>query len=259
MKNKLLAMTAMALVGLGTAAIAAAESSPSDSIAAALASPDRPEADRTQDERRKAREFLEFAGIKPGMRVLDAFAASGYYTELLSRIVGPEGEVIAYNNPAYAGFAAKGIEARYAGDRLPNVQQVTAEVDQLALPPRSLDAAIFVMSFHDMYWRPADGSWARTDPMQMLRKLHAALKVGGVVIVQDHVAAPGGDTAEVVDKLHRIDPEVVRRDFKAAGFALEAESPMLAHPDDDHTKGVFDPAVRGRTDQFVFKFRRPGP
>ena len=259
MKNAVLALTAMALVGLGNAAIASAESGPSDPIATALASPDRPEADRTQDERRKAREFLEFAGIEPGMRVLDAFAASGYYTELLSRIVGPDGAVIAYNNPAYAKFAAKGIEARYAGDRLPNVQQVTEEVDQLALPPRSLDAAIFVMSFHDMYWRPADGSWARTDPMQMLRKLHAAMKVGGVVIVQDHVAAPGGDTAEVVDKLHRIDPEVVRRDFKAAGFALEAESPLFAHAEDDHSKGVFDPAIRGRTDQFLFKFRRPGP
>ena len=259
MKNTLLTMAAVVLAGLGAAAIAAAESGPSNSIAAALASPDRPEADRAQDERRKAREFLEFAGIEPGMRVLDAFAASGYYTELLSRIVGPEGEVIAYNNPAYAQFAAKGIEARYAGDRLPNVQQITAEVDQLALPPHSLDAVIFVMSFHDMYWRPADGSWARTDPMQMLRKLHAAMKVGGVIIVQDHVAVPGGDTAEVVDKLHRIDPEVVRRDFKAAGFALETESPMFAHPDDDHAKGVFDPAIRGRTDQFLFKFRRPGP
>ena len=259
MNNTVLTMTAMALVGLGNAAVATAESGPSDSVATALASPGRPEADRTQDERRKAHEFLEFAGIEPGMRVLDAFAASGYYTELLSRIVGPDGAVIAYNNPAYAKFAAKGIEARYAGNRLPNVQQVTAEVDELALPPRSLDAAIFVMSFHDMYWRPADGSWARTDPMQMLRKLHAAMKVGGVVIVQDHVAAPGGDTAEVVDKLHRIDPEVVRRDFKAAGFALETESPMFAHPDDDHAKGVFDPAIRGRTDQFLFKFRRPGP
>ena len=259
MKNSLLTLTAMAFIGLGNAAIATAESGPPDSIATALASPDRPEADRTQDERRKAREFLEFAGIEPGMRVLDAFAASGYYTELLSRIVGPDGAVIAYNNPAYARFAAKGIQARYAGDRLPNVQQVTEEVDQLALPPGSLDAVIFVMSFHDMYWRPADGSWARTDPMQMLRKLHAALKVGGVVIVQDHVAAPGGDTAEVVDKLHRIDPEMVRRDFKAAGFALEAESPLFAHPEDDHAKGVFDPAIRGRTDQFLFKFRRPGP
>lgn len=259
MKNTMWTMAAVALAGLGIAASAAAESGPSDLVAAALASPDRPEADREQDERRKAREFLEFAGIGPGMKVLDAFAASGYYTELLSRIVGEGGSVIAYNNPAYARFAAKGIEARYAGNRLPNVQQLTADVDKLELPPRSLDAAIFVMSYHDLYWRPADGSWTPTDPMQMLRKLHAAMKVGGVVIVQDHVAAAGGDTAEVVDRLHRIDPEVVRRDFKAAGFALEAESPMLAHPDDDHTKGVFDPAVRGRTDQFVMKFRRPGP
>lgn len=255
----LLAIVTVVLVGASGPARASSEPDASVAIDSALASPDRPEADRTQDERRNAREFLEFAGIEPGMRVLDAFAASGYYTELLSRIVGPEGEVIAYNNPAYARFAAKGIEARYAGNRLPNVRQVTEEVDQLALPPRSLDAAIFVMSFHDMYWRPADGSWARTDPMQMLRNLHAAMKVGGVVIVQDHVAAPGGDTAEIVDKLHRIDPEVVRRDFKAAGFALETESPMFAHAEDDHTKGVFDPAIRGRTDQFLFKFRRPGP
>jgi predicted methyltransferase len=178
---------------------------------------------------------------------------------LLSRVVGEGGTVIAYNNPAYARFAAKGIEARYAGNRLPNVRQLTVEVDQLELAPGSLDAAIFVMSYHDLYWRPADGSWTPTDPLQMLRKLHAAMKVGGVLVVQDHVAAPGGDAAEVVDQLHRIDPAVVRRDFAAAGFTLEAESPMLAHPDDDHTRGVYDPAIRGRTDQFVFKFRRPGP
>jgi predicted methyltransferase len=115
------------------------------------------------------------------------------------------------------------------------------------------------MSYHDLYWRPADGSWPATDPMQLLAVLHAALKPGGVVVVQDHVATAGGDAIAIVDKLHRIDPEVVRRDFKAAGFALETESPMFAHPDDDHAKGVFDPAVRGRTDQFLFKFRRPGP
>jgi predicted methyltransferase len=255
----LLTVAAVALAGWPALAEEAPDAAASAAIAAAFASPDRPEADRAQDERRKAREFLEFAGIEPGMRVLDAFAASGYYTELLSRVVGAEGEVIAYNNPAYARFAAKGIEARYAGDRLPNVRQLTVDVDKLELPPLSLDAVIFVMSFHDLYWRPTDGSWAPTDPLQMLRTLHAALKVGGVVIVQDHVAAAGGDPAKVVDTLHRIDPEVVRRDFKAVGFVLEVESPMLAHPDDDHTKGVFDPAIRGRTDQFVFKFRRPGP
>ena len=255
----LLVVAGAALAGVPAATVAAGGPEASMAIEAAIASPERPEADRAQDERRKAREFLAFAGIEPGMKVLDAFAASGYYTELLSRIVGDGGSVIAYNNPAYARFAAKGIEARYAGNRLPNVQQLTVDVDRLELPPRSLDAAIFVMSYHDLYWKPADGSWTPTDPLQMLRKLHAAMKVGGVVVVQDHVAAPGGDAAEVVDRLHRIDPEVVRRDFKAAGFALEAESPILAHPDDDHTRGVFDPAIRGRTDQFVFKFRRPGP
>lgn len=257
--RNLLALVAVALAGLAAPASAAPESDASVAIDAAFAHPDRPEADRAQDERRKAREFLQFTAIEPGMTVLDAFSAGGYYTELLSRIVGPAGKVIAYNNPPYAKFAAKGIAARYAGDRLPNVQQVTAEVDELALPPGSLDAAIFVMSYHDLYWRPADGSWARTDPAQMLARLHAAMKVGGVVIVLDHVAAPGGDTAGVVEKLHRIDPEVVKRDFKAAGFAFEAASPMLAHPDDDHTKQVFDEAIRGRTDQFVMKFRRPGP
>lgn len=230
-----------------------------EAIAAAIANPARPAADRDQDAQRKPAEILAFLGAAPGQRVLDAFSAGGYYTELLSRVVGPDGEVIAYNNPPYAKFAEKGIAARYAGDRLPNVRQVTAEVDELVLPPRSLDAALFVMSYHDLYWRPADGSWARTDPMQMLRKLHAAMKVGGVVVVQDHVAAPGGDVAEVVDKLHRIDPAIVKRDFKAAGFALEAESDVLAHADDDHTLGVFDPKIRGRTDQFVMKFRRPGP
>jgi len=262
MKLSPVALT-MILLALVPPASSAADAEPgrdaAAAIAAALQGEGRPEADRAQDERRKAREFLEFAGVAPGMRVLDAFSAGGYYTELLARVVGGDGEVIAYNNPAYARFAAKGIAARYAGDRLPNVRQVTTDVDKLELPPRSLDAVIFVMSYHDLYWRPADGSWPPTDPALMLAQLHAALKVGGVVVVQDHVATPGGDTAGVVDTLHRIDPAVVRRDFERAGFVFDAQSAMLAHPEDDHSKQVFDPAIRGGTDQFVFRFRRPGP
>ena len=197
--HALLATVAFLLVILPEALVAAAVEAPGTAITAAIASAERPEADRAQDERRKPQELLEFAAVRPGMHVFDAFAAGGYYTELLSRIVGDDGSVIAYNNAAYARFAAKGIATRYTGDRLPNVQQLTVEVDQLALPPRSLDAVFFVMSYHDLYWRPMDRSWPPTDPAQMLRKLHAALKVGGVVIVQDHVAAPGGDTAAVVD------------------------------------------------------------
>jgi len=226
-------------------------------IASALASPDRPAADREQDARRKPAEFLEFAGIEPGMTVLDAFSAAGYYTELLSRVVGQDGKVIAYNNPPYAKFAEKGIATRYAGGRLPNVEQVTVDVEKLELEPSSLEAAIFVMSFHDLYWRPADGSWPPTDPARMLATLRGALKPGGVVVVQDHVAKPGGDTAAVVNELHRIDPATVRSEFERAGFVFDGESAMLAHPGDDHTKLVFDPAVRGKTDQFVYRFRRP--
>lgn len=248
---------ALLLAVLPAGRVAAADAGPA--IEAALASSERPEADRAQDQRRKPRELLGFAGVQPGMRVFDAFAAGGYYTELLSRVVGGQGSVIAYNNAAYARFAEKGIAARYAGNRLPNVQQLTVEVEDIDLPPGSLDAALFVMSFHDLYWRPVDRSWPATDPALMLRKLHAALKPGGVVVVQDHVATAGGDTAAVVDRLHRIDPAVVRGEFEKAGFVFDAETPMLAHPDDDHTRQVFDPDIRGRTDQFVFRFRRPGP
>jgi predicted methyltransferase len=226
-------------------------------VAAAIASPDRPPADREQDERRKPEEILEFSGISPGMHVLDAFSAGGYYTELLARVVGPDGEVIAYNNPPYAKFAEKGIAARYAGNRLRNVRQVTSPIEALQIDAGSLDAAIFVMSYHDLYWRPADGSWPPTDPALLLSKLHAGLKPGGVILVQDHVASAGGDTAAVVDKLHRIDPAVVKRDFAAAGFVLDGESTVLAHPDDDHTTLVFDEKIRGKTDQFVFRFRKP--
>jgi predicted methyltransferase len=258
-KKSLAALLTLLVAGQSATVAAAAESSTSAAIAAAIASTERPEPDRAQDAPRKAREFLQFAQVAPGMHVLDAFAAGGYYTELLSRVVGPSGEVIAYNNPEYAEFAAKVIATRYEGGRLPNVQQLTVPVAELELPARSLDAVLFVMSFHDLYWRPIDGSWTPTDPQQMLRKLHAALKVGGIVVVQDHVAVPGGDPSAVVDRLHRIDPEVVRAEFRTAGFELDAESPMLANPQDSHALQVFDPDIRGRTDRFVMRFRRPGP
>jgi predicted methyltransferase len=250
-------LSIFACIGLAIASPGLLAAAQSAAIDAALASPERSAADRDQDERRKARSVLEFSGIESGMTVLDAFSAGGYYTELLARLVGPAGKVIAYNNPPYAKFAEKGIAARYAGDRLPNVRQVTSTIEELELAPDSLDAVIFVMSYHDLYWRPADGSWPPTDPALLLGKLHAALKPGGVIVVQDHVATAGGDTAVVVDKLHRIDPTVVKADFAKAGFTLDGESDVLAHPDDAHTTLVFDEAIRGKTDQFLFRFRKP--
>jgi predicted methyltransferase len=254
-----------ALIAFGSGSALAADPAPAEqlrdlaAIDAAIASPDRPKADLERDATAKPREVLAFLGVMPGMRVADMFSAGGYYTELLARAVGVKGQVIAYNNPPYAKFAEKGIAQRYADGRLGNVRQVTAEIDELQLPPGSLDAALFVMSFHDTYWRPADGTWNRTDTAEMLKRLKAALKPGGVVVVQDHVARAGGDTAKVVDELHRIDPAVVRAAFERAGFEFERASEILAHPDDDHTKLVFDEAIRGKTDQFIYRFRKPIP
>jgi predicted methyltransferase len=256
-------IAAVATIGLAAASVAAPRT-PDDettraAVEAALASPDRPAADIAQDERRKSREVLAFLGVKPGMRVMDVFSAGDYNTELLARAVGVKGQVIAYNNPPYARFAQKGIAARYADDRLGNVRQLTAEVAELELAPATLDAALFVMSYHDLYWRPADGSWNATSADVLLQKLFRALKPGGVVVVQDHVARPGGDAAAVVDKLHRIDPDLVKRDFERAGFAFDGSSDVLAQASDDHTKLVFDEAIRGQTDQFVYRFRKPMP
>jgi predicted methyltransferase len=254
---------AVLCAGMLVAATAAAEPAAPDpastaALDAAFASAARPQADLEQDARRQSRAVLGFLGVKPGMRVIDVFAAGGYNTELLARAVGVKGQVVAYNNPAYAAFAAKGIAARYADGRLGNVRQVTAEVDALELAPSSLDAGLFVMSYHDAYWRPKDGSFDATDPKVLLARLFAALKPGGVVVVQDHVANPGADP-RLDAELHRIDPARARRDFEQAGFVFDGSSDVLAHPADDHTKVVFDESVQGRTDQFVYRFRKPAP
>ena len=260
--NRAATLAALLVLGWPAAnlcADAAVSEGAAGAIAAAIASPDRPQADLEQDARRQPQQVLEFLGVAPGMRVIDVMAAGGYYTELLARVVGVKGQVIAYNNPAYAKFADKGIAARYAGERLGNVRQITVDIEQLELRPASLDAAIFIMSYHDLYWRPADGSWPPTDPALLLRKLYAALRPDGVVLVEDHVANAGGDVAATVDKLHRIDPAIVKRDFEKAGFVFDAASQALAQPGDDHTRPVFDPAVRGKTDRFVYRFRKPSP
>ena len=240
---------------LGAAVHAAGEPT-ADPVAEAIGSSERPAEDRNQDAWRQPAAVLAFLGVKPGWHVIDIFSAGGYNTELLSRIVGPKGEVIAYNNPAYAGFSAKEITARYAGNRLSNVRQLTAEVDALTLEPGSLDAAIFVMCYHDLYWRPEDGSWPKTDPAALLKQVHTALKPGGVVIVQDHIDVAGADPLVNVDKVPRIDPVRVRKDFEKAGFKFDGESKALAHPADDHTKVVFDDSVRFKTDQFIYRFRK---
>jgi len=228
-----------------------------EAIKAAIANSARLADDRTQDEWRKPAAVLGFLQVKPGMRVLDVFAGGGYYTELLSYVVG-DGAVLAYNNKAYTNYAAKELEAHFAGGRLPNVKRIEVEAGDLKLVPGELDAAIFIRSYHDVYWHPKEG-WAPVDGARLLKEVFSGLKPGGVVVVQDHVANAGGDPSEVVGSLHRIDPAVLKRDFLAAGFVLDAESDAFRNPADDHTVLVFDPKVRHHTDDVLLRFRKPLP
>ena len=244
------------------AAAAPAPASPSASaadtaaIAAALASTDRLPGDSEEDSRRKAAQVLEFLEVAPGERVLDFFAAGGYYSELLSRIVGANGQVIAYNNAAYAKFSGDKPAQRFGNGRLANVAQLTTPPEEMPFEPASLDAALFVQSYHDLYWR--DDAWPATDAAQTLAKLVPALKPGAVVVVVDHVAAAGSDPLQTVAALHRIDPAVIRRDFEGAGLVFDAQSDIFRNPQDDHTKEVFDASIRHRTDQVMYRFRKPG-
>jgi predicted methyltransferase len=238
------------------AATAAAPTADSAAIDAAVASAERTAEDKERDARSRPAEVLTFMELRPGQTALDYFGAAGYYTELMSRVVGPNGKVIAYNNPEYRKFSEDGPTKRYGNNRLPNVTEVTTPVESVQLEPASLDAVLFMQGYHDLYWRPKDGSWPQTDPAKALAQLVPALKPGAVVVVVDHVANAGVDPTESATSMHRIDPAIIKRDFEAAGLKFESESPAFASSADDHSKEVFDKAIRYKTDQVMYKFRK---
>jgi predicted methyltransferase len=192
------------------------------------------------------------------MTVLDLNAATGWYTEILARVVGPAGRVIAHNHPcARTMLPAERFAARYGGNRLPNVEQLFVRHDELRLPAGSVDVVLMSLVYHDTYWHEQSVDWGPIDRPSLLRALLAALKPGGVVGIIDHHAAPGADPRASVMGLHRIDRTVVHADVVAAGFEPAGESDVLRNPDDERSLSVFDAAVAGRTDRFVLRFRNP--
>jgi predicted methyltransferase len=225
-------------------------------VLAALASAERPAADRARDASRQSAAVLRFFGVTPGMTVLDLYSGGGYYTEILSRLVGPKGRVVAHNNTPWLRFASDELATRYAGGRLPNVEQLIAENNALSLPAASFDVALMSNVYHDVYLADDQDGWVRVDVPKMLATIRASLRPGGVLGVVDHVAAPG-ITQEQAAALHRIDPEQIRRDLLAAGFVPDGESDVLRNPGDDGSRSAFDPGVRGHTNQVVLRFRRP--
>jgi predicted methyltransferase len=222
-------------------------------IASAVADPSRPAADKAVDPERKPAELLAFAGVKPGMVVVDLIPGGGYFTRLFSSAVGPKGRVIAYvpdEMLARSDRALTGIKAVAAE---PGRANVTVQHNPMMapVPDNVADIVWTSQNYHDFHNMPG------VDVIGFNKLIFKLLRPGGTYVVVDHAAAPGSGTTHTAD-LHRIDPATARSEIEAAGFVFAGESDVLANPADPHTSKVFDPSIRGHTDKFVYRFRKPG-
>jgi predicted methyltransferase len=237
-----------ALIALAVPAAAQTVPAP---IKAALDNPAR-SADKARDAARKPGEVIAFAGVKPGDKVADFLMGGGYWTKILAGVVGPQGKVYAYQAKefiAYRADYAKEQDAAVAG--LANVVPSREGLAEVAFP-EPLDAIVTVQNYHDLHLKFAPPGAAAF----IAKRLFDALKPGGVLLVVDHVANTDPGFA-APDTLHRIDPAAARAELEGVGFKFDGESPVLRNEADPHTANVFDPAVQGKTDQFVFRFRKP--
>jgi predicted methyltransferase len=218
-------------------------------ISAAVADPARPAEDKARDADRKPAECLAFAGVGTGDQVVDFLPGGGYFTRIFSKAVGPKGHVTALSpvgTPEKYTAAAKAIAADTAN--YPNVTAVEQKVADL--PAASVDLLWTAQNYHDLKNIPG------ADTVMLDKSVFAALKPGGVYLVIDH-SAPAGSGASDTKTLHRIDQKLVETEVESAGFTLEGTSDLLKNPNDPRTAIVFDPSIKGKTDQFILKFRKP--
>lgn len=230
---------------------------PAPLYTAAVADANRSAADRERDARDKPAEVLEFAGFERGMTVADIFGGGGYWSELVAHVVGPSGKVLLVNNGPYVAFAGDDLKTRFAKGRLPNVERTVVESCNLLLGESTLDAAMIVMSYHDLYHADAKGGWPPIDAAGFLAQIHRALKPGGAFLIIDHSAKAGTGNAAAQD-LHRIEEAFAKRDIASHGFVLEDTYEGLRSTADERTIMVFDPKIRGKTDRFVHLYRKRG-
>jgi predicted methyltransferase len=217
--------------------------------AAVIAAPDRSDADRQTDQRRQPAKMLAFTGARPGMKILDMGAGAGYSTELLARAVGTGGSgVYAQESAAVMERVKDKFDLRAQNPAMKNVVHLVRNYDD-PIPPDvgGLDLITFFFAYHDTTYMPVDRA-------EMNRKLFAALKPGGFLVIADH-SARAGDGIAVGKTLHRIEESTLRREIEAAGFKLAAEADFLRHPEDPRDAAVFRPQVP--VDEFVLKYQKP--
>ncbi len=247
-------LTALSLVLI--AAPLAAHAAAQSVVTAAVASTDRSADNVKLDESRKPDQVLQFLGLKSGMHAIDLFGANRYWSEIIAPAVGSKGHVLVWEpTQFYKPDSKTAFEAFEAKN--PNVTIVSTPFEAPSLPKNSADFVMLNLNYHDTYWQSEKYGIPRMDPAAFLKTVYDAMKPGAVIGVIDHVASPNSDTRATVEKFHRIDPNVVKADFKRAGFVFVGESKLLANPADDHSLLVFDPKIRGKTDRFIFKFKKP--
>jgi predicted methyltransferase len=223
-------------------------------VAAALADPARGDM-KAVDAKRHTAELMAFSGVKPGDKVVDLIPGSALFTRVFAKVVGPKGHVYMVWPNEYAQEAASDVAA---SDKLAADNRSYGNISVLKEPanafstPAPVDLVFTAQNYHDY----PDKFMGKVDPIAFDRQVFKALKPGGVFLVIDHAAEAGSGMRDT-DTLHRIDPAIVKQQVTSVGFAYEGESEVLKNPADDHKKLVFDKTIRGQTDQFVYKFRKP--
>ena len=251
---KLRIATALTMAAL-LAAPAIAQASPQ--IDAAIADAGRPEKDTKLDAVRHPADMLAFAKITPGKTVIDIWPGGGYWTRLFSKAVGPKGKVYSYVPAEITVFKSDPLGLAKAVAAEPGRGNVEAVSDPLASPPpaemsNKVDVAWTFENYHDFH----DSFMKGADVGAFNAAMFKVIKPGGYYVIVDH-AAPAGSGLKNTEDLHRIDPAALRAEVEKAGFVFDGESKVLANPDDPKTAKIFDPAIRGKTDRFAFRFRKP--
>ena len=225
-----------------------------EAVAAALADSSRPDEDRAADARRHPAELLALSGVRAGDKVFELIPGTGYFTRLFSRVVGPKGHVYAVWPEQYARFSQAKVQALQALAKTPQFANLTVEVQPTPeiAAPEPLDLVFTSQNYHDY----PDEFMGKVDPMVLNRAAFRLLKPGGVYLVIDHRAQPDSGARDT-EALHRIDPALVRKQVEAAGFRFDGESKVLENPKDPLNIKVFDPAIRGTTSQFAYRFVKP--
>jgi predicted methyltransferase len=247
-------LTLVLALAAGSAGATLAEpavAAPSPAVVAALADPARPPEEKARDDARKAATVLEFAQVKPGDKVADLFPGGGYFTHIFAKVVGPRGVVY-----GVVSKANKGTDALGSNPVFPNIR-IAAQPWQDFKPAHKLDVVFNSQFYHDLFNPEYDPPTGGPEGVARVNKaIFNALKPGGVYVIVDHAGRPGTGYTEM-NTLHRIEESVVKDELTKAGFVLEAESDVLHNPDDPRTANVFDPSIRGKTDQFMLRFRKP--